>query len=178
MPPKEDEMKSMSEYLAELETYQDLEGTIIRTTKINKVLKGMIKLTSIPHDEVYHFKDRSLKLLTRWNDTLAREGPGASGDKDDDGKADSAAPNTNGTANDSEEQSKKAEAGEAAAPEEEMTEALEKKIGTAVEGEEDAEKDATSKVDAEQVDSNKGDEADVESAPAKEYQPPTVEAAS
>ncbi|KAL8962522.1 MAG: hypothetical protein Q9193_001076 [Seirophora villosa] len=178
VPPKEDEMKSMSEYLAELETYQDLEGTIIRTTKINKVLKGMIKLTSIPHDEVYHFKDRSLKLLTRWNDTLAKEGPGASGDKDDDGKADSAAPNTNGTANDSEEQSKKAEAGEAAAPEEETTEALEKKIGTVVEGEEDAEKDATSKIDAEQVDSNKGDEADVESAPAKEYQPPTVEAVS
>ncbi|KAI4136665.1 MAG: hypothetical protein LQ341_005508 [Variospora aurantia] len=178
VPPKDDEMKSMSEFLAELETYQDLEGVIIRTTKINKVLKGMIKLTSIPHDEVYHFKDRSLKLLTRWNDTLAKEGPGASGDKDDDGKAEPAVPITNGTTNDSEEQARKAEAGEAAAPEEESNETLEKKIGTTAEGEGDAEKDAPSKADVEQVDSNKGDEADVESAPAKEYQPPTVEAAS
>ncbi|KAL8970262.1 MAG: hypothetical protein Q9197_003899 [Variospora fuerteventurae] len=178
VPPKDDEMKSMSEFLAELETYQDLEGVIIRTTKINKVLKGMIKLTSIPHDEVYHFKDRSLKLLTRWNDTLAKEGPGVSGDKDDDGKAEPLAPITNGTTNDSEEQARKAEAGEAAAPEEESNEALEKKIGTTAEGEEDAEKDAPSKADVEPVDSNKGDEADFESAPAKEYQPPTVEAAS
>lgn len=171
-------MQSMSEFLAELETHTDLEGNIIRTTKINKVLKGMVKLTSIPHDEVYHFKDRSLKLLTKWNETLAKEGSGSSGDKDDDGKPDAAAPTTNGMANDSEEQAAKADAEEAAAPEEEKDEALENKIGTTVEGEKEAEKSVSKADDAEKADNNKGDEPDVESAPADEYQPPMVEAAS
>lgn len=55
------------------------------------------------------------------------------GDKDDDDKADASA--TNGGAKDVEEQATKAEAGEAPAPEEESEKALEKKIGTTVEGE-------------------------------------------
>ncbi|KAL8944159.1 MAG: hypothetical protein Q9216_000583 [Gyalolechia sp. 2 TL-2023] len=177
-PPKEDEMKSMSEFLGELETYPDLEASIIRTTKINKVLKGMLKITSIPQDEVYHFKDRSLKLLTKWNETLARDGAGGSGDKDDEGKTDGAAPMTNGTANDSEEQATKAEAGEAAAPEEEKTEALENKIGTTTEGEKEAENGLSKPNGGETVDDTKGDEPDVDGAPAEEYQPPTAEVAS
>ena len=167
----------MSEFLAELETYPDLEGTIIRTTKINKVLKGMLKITSIPQEEVHQFKDRSFKLLTKWNETLAKEGGGALGDKEDEGKAETAAPTTNGTANDSEEQAAKAEVGEAAAPEEEKDEALENKIGTTTEGEKEAENEP-SKANGDNVDDKQGDEPDMESAPAKEYQPPTVEAAS
>lgn len=169
----------MSEFLAELETYTDLEGNIIRTTKINKVLKGMIKLTSVPHDEVYHFKDRSLKLLTKWNETLAKEGSGTSGDKEDEGKAESAAPTTNGTANDGEEEAAKADSGEAAAPEDGKSEAVGNKIGTTVEGEKEAEEAAPqTSDDAEEAEGSKGDEPDVESAPAEEYQPPTVEAAT
>ncbi|KAL8923622.1 MAG: hypothetical protein Q9208_004569 [Pyrenodesmia sp. 3 TL-2023] len=178
VPPKEDEMNSMSEFLDELETLPDLEGSIIRTTKINKVLKGMIKLTSIPHDEDFHFKDRSLKLLTRWNETLAKEGSGGPAEKDDDGKTDAAAPTTNGAANDSEDQAAKAEAGDAAAPEEENNKALEKKIGTTVEGDKEAEKGGVAKDDSEKIAGDKGDEPDVEGAPAEEYQPPTIEAAS
>ncbi|KAI4190293.1 MAG: hypothetical protein LQ346_004946 [Caloplaca aetnensis] len=176
-PPKEDEMNSMSEFLDELETLPDLEGSIIRTTKINKVLKGMIKLASIPRDEDYHFKDRCLKLLTKWNETLAKEGSGGLAEKDDDGKADAAAPTTNGTANDSEDHAASAEAGEAAAPEEEKSEALEKKIGTTVEGEKEAEKGGTAK-DDKKIDGDQDDEPDVEGAPAEEYQPPTVDAAT
>ncbi len=167
----------MSEFLDELETLPDLEGSIIRTTKINKVLKGMIKLTSIPRDEDYHFKDRCLKLLTKWNETLAKEGSGGLAEKDDDGKADAAGPTANGTANDSEDHAASAEAGEAAAPEEEKSEALEKKIGTTVEGDKEAEKGGTAK-DGEKIDADQGDEPDVEGAPAKEYQPPTVDPAS
>lgn len=178
MPPKEDEMKSMSEFLGELETYPDLDASIIRSTKINKVLKGMVKITSIPQDEVHHFKDRSLELLKKWNETLAKEGAGGSGDKEDDGKLDGAAPLTNGTVNDSEEQTAKAEAGEAAAPEDEKIEALENKIGTTTEGEKAAENGPSKANGSEKIDNSKGDEPDVEGAPAEEYQPPAAEVAS
>ncbi|KAL8695118.1 MAG: hypothetical protein Q9224_003447 [Gallowayella concinna] len=175
--PKEDEMKQMAEYFDELETYQDLESGIIRTTKINKVLKAIIKLPSIPQDEVHQFKDRSLKLLAQWNKTLSDDpGNAGQGDKEDDAK-EAAAPTTNGTAKDAEAQAAKAEAGEAAAPEEVSTEALERKIGTTTEGEKEAEKhEEPQAAEAEDVSNDKGDEPDVDNAPSKEYQPPTVEA--
>ncbi|CAL8575398.1 hypothetical protein XPA_001326 [Xanthoria parietina] len=179
VPPKEDEMKQMSDYLAELETYLDLEPNIIRSTKINKVLKAMIKIPSIPQDEIHQFKDRSLKILAEWNKTLSNEpGNDGQGDKEDDGKEAAAAPTTNGTAKDTEIQAAKAEAGEAVAPEEEKEEALEKKIGTTTEGEKEAEKsEGQSAKEPEKVSEEKGDAPDVENAPAKEYQPPAVEAA-
>ncbi|KAL8781588.1 MAG: hypothetical protein Q9213_005938 [Squamulea squamosa] len=178
VPPKEDEMKQMSDYLGELETYLDLESSIIRSTKINKVLKAMIKIPSIPQDEIHQFKDRSLKLLGEWNKALSNEpGNDAQGDKEDDGK-ETAAPTTNGTTKNTEAQAAKAETGEAAAPEEENDEALEGKIGTTTEGEKEAEKSEGKPAEEPQkVSDDKGDEPDVESAPAKEYQPPAVEAA-
>ncbi|KAL8734776.1 MAG: hypothetical protein Q9181_003061 [Wetmoreana brouardii] len=176
VPPKEDEMESMSEFLTELETYTDLEGSIIRATKINKVLKAMIKIPSIPQNEVYQFKERSLKLLGKWNETLSSDPGATGGDKDDDVKADATAPTTNGTTKDTEEQAAKAEAGEAEAPEEEgKQEALKSKVGTTTEGDKEADEGKTS--NAEQVDTEQGDEPDVEGAPAKEYQPPSVETA-
>ncbi|KAI4277599.1 MAG: hypothetical protein LQ337_001622 [Flavoplaca oasis] len=179
MPPKEDEMKQMSEYLTELETYLDLEPNIIRSTKINKVLKAMIKIPSIPQDEIHQFKDRSLKILAAWNKTLSNEpGNDGQGDKEDEGKEAAAAPTTNGTTKDTKGQAAKAEAGEAAAPEEEKKEALENKIGTTTEGEKEADKsEGQAAEEAEKVSDDKGDAPDVENAPAKEYQPPAVEAA-
>ena len=70
-------MEGMSQYLTELETYPDLEGGIIRTTKIHKVLKQMIKLDNIPSEEEikFKFKDRATKLLAKWNDILASDVP-------------------------------------------------------------------------------------------------------
>ncbi|KAL8644330.1 MAG: hypothetical protein Q9226_007820 [Calogaya cf. arnoldii] len=179
VPPKEDEMKQMSEYLAELETYLDLEPNIIRSTKINKVLKAMIKIPSIPQDEIHQFKDRSLKILAEWNKTLSNEpGNDGQGDKEDDAKEAVAAPTTNGNAKDTESKAAKAEAGEAAAPEEEKKEDLEKKIGTTTEGEKGAEKsEGQAAEEAENDSDDKGDAPDVENAPGKEYQPPAVEAA-
>ncbi|KAL8694056.1 MAG: hypothetical protein Q9218_001234 [Villophora microphyllina] len=180
VPPKEDEMESMSEYLTELETYTDLEGSIIRATKINKVLKALVKIPSIPQNEIYQFKERSLKLLGKWNETLSADpGAGGSGDKDDDNKAGEAVgPTTNGVSKDTEAQAAKAEAGEDEAPEEESEEALEKKIGTKTEGEKEADDEQPKAGKPENVDTEMGDEPDVEGAPAKEYQPPTVETAS
>lgn len=71
--PKEEEMKMMSDYLTKLEGFPDLETEIIRLTKINKVLKAMLKLDNIPKEELFNFKPRSQALLTEWNKTLAAD---------------------------------------------------------------------------------------------------------
>ncbi|KAI1619116.1 hypothetical protein EDD36DRAFT_427894 [Exophiala viscosa] len=92
--PQEDEMPQMSNYIKKLEHYADLEVTIIRQTKINKVLKALIKLNTIPRDEEFQFRKRSLELLTAWNKILGAEPPDAAdigGDKEG-----NASPATNG----------------------------------------------------------------------------------
>jgi hypothetical protein len=66
-------MKQMSEYVSKLEGYADLEVSIIRATKINKVLKAILKLNSIPKEEDFQFKPRSQTLLDKWNKLLASE---------------------------------------------------------------------------------------------------------
>ncbi|KAM3089243.1 hypothetical protein ACMFMG_000848 [Clarireedia jacksonii] len=71
--PKEEEMKQMSEYVNKLEGYADLEVSIIRATKINKVLKAILKLNVIPKEEDFQFKSRSQSLLDKWNKLLASE---------------------------------------------------------------------------------------------------------
>lgn len=73
--PKEDEVKVLSDYLVKLEQLPDLETEIIRATKINKVLKAMLKLDSIPKEEEFNFKPRSQALLEKWNKLLQEEGP-------------------------------------------------------------------------------------------------------
>ncbi|KAG5361046.1 PWWP domain-containing protein 1 [Yarrowia sp. B02] len=65
--PEDSELPGLSQYLTRLEEFEGLETSIIRQTKINKVLKGIVKLESVPKDEEYGFKERSLKLLTEWN---------------------------------------------------------------------------------------------------------------
>lgn len=60
----------MAEFFTQLESYSDLEPQVIRTTKINKVLKGVVKLASIPKEEEYNFKKRSNDLLTQWNNAM------------------------------------------------------------------------------------------------------------
>src|SRR5436305_12018939 len=72
-PPKESEMKTMADYISKLESYPELEVSIIRATKINKVLKGIIKLPSIPRDDEFHFKQRSNDLLVQWSKILASD---------------------------------------------------------------------------------------------------------
>ncbi|RDW67705.1 hypothetical protein BP6252_09101 [Coleophoma cylindrospora] len=71
--PKEDEMKAMSEFVTKLEGYSDLEVSIIRKTKINKVLKAILKLPTIPKEDELQFKPRSQTLLDKWNKLLAGE---------------------------------------------------------------------------------------------------------
>ncbi|TVY86674.1 PWWP domain-containing protein [Lachnellula willkommii] len=71
--PKEEEMKQMSEFVTKLEGYADLEVSIIRATKINKVLKAILKLSNIPKEDEFQFKPRSTALLDKWNKLLASE---------------------------------------------------------------------------------------------------------
>ena len=142
----------MTDYLSELEGYPDLEGSIIRTTKIHKVLKQMIKLEHIPLEEEFKFKDRSTKLLAKWTDTLSKDGP--SDEKAEDKpetkaaeRADAVAepkveepiPATNGDAQATKELVQEAKSGEAAAPVEELADKLESKIDAIVGGGEEGE---------------------------------------
>ena len=157
----------MSDFLTKLEGLPDLEATIIRTTKIHKVLKGMIKLDSIPKDGEYKFKMRSVELFAKWSKILSDDG-GASGaaDKDEDSKMEDVKPRSEAATSNGVDKEEKADVSDAAAPEEENAE---KKIGTTVEGEKQAEKeDETEEVVAE----GKGDEPDIEDAAEEAYQPP------
>ncbi|KAF2739303.1 hypothetical protein EJ04DRAFT_509007 [Polyplosphaeria fusca] len=75
--PKESEMVNMSDYLKQLEAHKDLEASVIKKTKVHKVLKAIIKLDSIPKEDEYQFKKRSNELLNSWNRALAAEAESA-----------------------------------------------------------------------------------------------------
>jgi hypothetical protein len=68
-------MESMSFLFGQLEAYQDLEVPIIRASKVHKVLKAIIKLSTIPKDEHYHFRRRALDLLGKWKPLLQSDVP-------------------------------------------------------------------------------------------------------
>lgn len=69
--PQENDMKQMAEYITLLENFSGMEVSIIRATKINKVLKAILKLDSIPREEEFNFKARSKTLLDKWNKLMA-----------------------------------------------------------------------------------------------------------
>lgn len=76
-------MATMSTYFDKLEKHVDLEVSIIRSTKINKVLKMIVRLNSIPCDEQFNFRKRSINILSNWKHVLDTDAPGASTDKED-----------------------------------------------------------------------------------------------
>lgn len=75
--PQEGEMAGMAEFFSQLEAYENLEPSIIRTTKIHKVLKAIVKLSSIPKDEEFQFKKRSSAMLEIWNKRMEADGDAA-----------------------------------------------------------------------------------------------------
>ncbi|KJZ76612.1 hypothetical protein HIM_03948 [Hirsutella minnesotensis 3608] len=103
--PREDEMKQMSDYITMLESFVDLEVSIIRATKINKVLKAILKLDSIPREEEFEFKKRSQSLLDKWNKLLAGEasGPPSTSTNGVNGTGDEKKSEANGVKNDADE---------------------------------------------------------------------------
>jgi hypothetical protein len=66
-------MAAMSDHLKQLEAHENLEAEVIKKTKVHKVLKAIIKLTSIPKEEEHNFKQRSNDLLTKWGGALAAD---------------------------------------------------------------------------------------------------------
>ncbi|KAK3714631.1 hypothetical protein LTR37_007611 [Vermiconidia calcicola] len=143
--PQEGEMAAMAEFFAQLEAYENLEPSIIRTTKVHKVLKAIVKLSTIPKDEQYNFKKRSAALLEIWNKRMEADGDAAPASATeskppvdlhsaDEPKEESAAPDTNGD--------KVAGAAGAAEPVDED----ETKEGAKAEAEEKAEEEAFDKL--------------------------------
>lgn len=63
-------MASMSGFITRLEEYAEIEVSIIRSTKINKVMKAILKLDEIPKEDEFKFKPRSQALLEKWNKIL------------------------------------------------------------------------------------------------------------
>ena len=72
--PQEGEMAGMADFFSQLEAYENLEPSIIRVTKIHKVLKAIVKLSSIPKDEEFQFKKRSSAMLEIWNKRMEADG--------------------------------------------------------------------------------------------------------
>jgi len=66
-------MEVMADFFSQLESYEDLEPQIIRTTKIHKVLRAVVKLPSIPREEDFNFKKRSSDLLNSWSSALSTD---------------------------------------------------------------------------------------------------------
>ena len=93
-------MPQMSSYIKKLENYGDLEVSIIKATKINKVLKALVKLNTIPKDEEFKFRERSIEMLTKWNKLLGNEPAEADEKKDE--------PATNGVHKEEKEKSEPA----------------------------------------------------------------------
>lgn len=75
--PQEAEMTTMADFFSQLEGYENLEASIIRATKVHKVLKAIVKLSSIPKDEEYNFKKRSTAMLEAWNKRMEADGDAA-----------------------------------------------------------------------------------------------------
>jgi hypothetical protein len=66
-------MPTMDDHLTALENFRDLEPYIIRITKVAKLLKLILKLTTIPRDDEFKFKERCGKLLAGWNAIIAAD---------------------------------------------------------------------------------------------------------
>lgn len=75
-------MNTMSNYFTKLESYSDLEVSIIRHTKIHKVLRMIVKLSSIPRDEDFHFKQRAMDILSKWRNVLDSDTTGLGDEKE------------------------------------------------------------------------------------------------
>lgn len=97
----------MARFIARLEGYENLEVSIIRSTKISKVLKAIIRLNTIPRDEEFNIRRRAMDILAKWKNLLDSDVAAA--------EAKEATPQANGVhkeGGEGEEEKEKAEADE------------------------------------------------------------------
>ncbi|KAL6878663.1 hypothetical protein J3F83DRAFT_246628 [Trichoderma novae-zelandiae] len=157
--PREDEMEAMSSFIDILEkNFDDLEVSIIRSTKINKVFKAILKLDSIPREDELHFKKRSQALLDKWNKLLATEPAPANGVNGASEAKDSGKPAENSGVKESGDKDQDAE--EKKAEEKKVKEAAEEPAAAATAKDEGAESKE------EEKDEEKDEKAETEAAPA------------
>lgn len=64
--PAAAEMQQMSDFIKKLEDAPDLEATVLKSTKIHKVLIAICKLDTIPADEEFKIRERCQKLIPKW----------------------------------------------------------------------------------------------------------------
>ncbi|KAL7824220.1 hypothetical protein V8C26DRAFT_385315 [Trichoderma gracile] len=151
--PREEEMKSMSSFIDVLEkNYDDLEVSIIKSTKINKVFKAILKLDSIPKEDEFHFKKRSQALLDKWNKLLSTESAPANGVNGASEAKETSKPAENSGEKESGDKEKEAQ-------DEKTKEAAEESAAAATAKDEEAEA-------KEDVSLEKGEKAEPEAAPA------------
>ena len=75
-PPNANEMDELATHFSSLESHKDLEPSVIRKTKIHKVLKNIVRLDTIPREDEFNFKSRAADMLTHWNNALSANADG------------------------------------------------------------------------------------------------------
>jgi hypothetical protein len=67
--PQDSDMPAVSDHLKWLEDH-DIDADVIRHTKINKVVKAVLKLVNIPRDDEFRIRTRCMKLLGTFDGKL------------------------------------------------------------------------------------------------------------
>lgn len=78
--PSDSQLPQLSSHIKTLEVNPDLEISIIRKFKVNKVLKQLLKIEDIPSDSFHRFRERAEKLLIRWSASTQETGDDTNGD--------------------------------------------------------------------------------------------------
>lgn len=64
-------MKALSDIVTAVENYDDMSGTLLKVSKIYKVVKAILEhRPDIPLEQVYHVKERLSRLSVMWEDIL------------------------------------------------------------------------------------------------------------
>lgn len=69
--PTEEELKTASDYLKQLEEFSSkITIDLLRISKLQKVLRAILKIPGLERPEDFKFHDRSSRLLVEWNDII------------------------------------------------------------------------------------------------------------
>lgn len=90
--PTEEDVKGQEAIFADVENF-DVTQDHLKATKINKVMKKILQLESVPLDEIHHFKRRAEALVAKWTGSSA---PAAATPPGDDTSAPAKKENGNG----------------------------------------------------------------------------------
>ncbi len=74
--PNEEELEKINLVFIRLENIKDMEFDVIKDTKINKVLKAIVKTPNLEFKESFKYHERSLKLLRAWNPVIVSNNDG------------------------------------------------------------------------------------------------------